>query len=261
MNRKKPGPTQNNSSQVESPLDFIASNCALLVVALFVFGFVFENFVIPSSSMASTLLVGDHVLADRLTLSPAAAWAPFQHYRDVRRNDVIVFYKPTEEPNGEHLILVKRVIGIPGDRIHLSGGFVYLNGMLQQEPHVASPPYANYDAYRDDFPAVLPGDRVGATAQWSLEMPSHIQSGDLVVPPGSYFVMGDNRTNSTDSRYWGFVPRCNIIGRPLFVYWSFITPDGLLDNPSTQQQASFTLHEVLHFFDQTRWERMLHRVQ
>jgi signal peptidase I len=252
---------QKSASSTESPLDFAASNCALLVVVFFVFGFVFENFVIPSSSMASTLLVGDHVMVDRLTLSPSAAWAPFQHYREVKRNDIVVFYKPTEEPNGEHRILVKRVIGIPGDRIHLSGGVVYLNGKAQEERHAARPPYADYDAYRDDFPAILPGDRFGATAQWSLEMLNHIQSGDLTVPAGSYFVLGDNRTKSADSRYWGFVPRRNIIGRPLFVYWSFVTPDGLLDDPSIQQQASFTLHEVLHFFDQTRWARTFHRVE
>jgi len=228
---------------------------------MFAFGFVFQNFVIPSSSMASTLLVGDHVLVDRLTLSSPAAWAPFQHYRDVRRNDIVVFYKPTEEPNGEHLPLVKRVIGIPGDRIHLSGGIVYLNGVAQQELHAAPPPYANHDAYRDDFPSIQPDDRFGVTAQWSVDLPNHIQGGDLIVPPGNYFVMGDNRAVSADSRYWGFVPRPNIIGRPLFVYWSFITPDGLLNDPSTQQEASFTLHEVLHFFDQSRWRRTLHLVQ
>jgi signal peptidase I len=99
------------------------------------------------------------------------------------------------------------------------------------------------------------------TAQWSLALPAHIRGDDLVVPAGSYFVMGDNRTNSLDSRFWGFVPRNNIIGRPLFVYWSFITPEGKLESKSDSEQAAFTLHEFLHFFDQTRWSRTLHRVE
>jgi signal peptidase I len=244
----------------ESPLDFIASNCALVVLALFAFGFIFENFVIPSPSMASTLLVGDHLLADRLSLAPPSAWARFVPYRDVRRGDIVVFYKPTEEPDGEHLTLVKRVIGVPGDHIHLMNGLVYVNGKQLDDTHAARPPYANYLSYRDDFPSIAPSDDLGVTAQWSVELPTHIQAGDLAVPAGSYFVMGDNRTNSIDSRFWGFVPRQNIIGRPLFAYWSFPALNGELESKSNQEQASFMLHEFIHFFDQTRWSRTLHRI-
>src|ERR1700722_14747488 len=115
----------------ETRAEGFASTCGVLAVGLFVLTFVFQNFVIPSSSMASTLLVGDHVLVERETLAPAAKWAPFLPYRDVRRGDIIVFYKPTEERNGEHPFLVKRVIGVPGDHIHLSRGVVYLNGIAQ----------------------------------------------------------------------------------------------------------------------------------
>src|ERR1700683_853362 len=115
----------------ESPFMFIASNCALLVLALFAFGFIFENFVIPSPSMASTLLVGDHVLVDRLSVAPPSAWAKLVTYREERRGDNGVFYKHTEEPGGDHLILVKQVIGVAGDHIHLRNGFVYLNGTTQ----------------------------------------------------------------------------------------------------------------------------------
>jgi signal peptidase I len=256
---------ESSKSQVirprETALEAIASNCILPVVALFVFAFVFQNFVIPSSSMASTLLVGDHVLVDRLTYAPPASWAPFLPYREVKRGDIVVFYKPTEQPDGEHMILVKRVVGMPGDRVHLRDGVVYLNGIAQDEPHAAKPPYATVNPYRDNFPAVPPSYDIEVTAQWSLEQTSHIQGDDLVVPPGSYFVMGDNRGPSLDSRYWGFVPRANIIGRPLFVYWSFPAPDGELDNPSTVESAAFTAHEFLHFFDQTRWRRTFHRVE
>ena len=94
-----------------------------------------------------------------------------------------------------------------------------------------------------------------------LELPNYIQKGDLVVPPGSYFAMGDNRTNSLDSRYWGFVPRANIVGRPLFVYWSFIQPDNQYEKEGLGDKISFYTHVILHFFDQTRWRRTLHPVR
>lgn len=116
-----------------------ASTCSVLAVGLFIVTFIFQNFVIPSSSMASTLLVGDHVMVERQSLVPAAKWTPFMHYRDVRCGDIIVFYKPTEQPNGEHIFLVKRVIGIPGDRIHLRNGIVYLNGAAQTEAEYLGP--------------------------------------------------------------------------------------------------------------------------
>jgi signal peptidase I len=114
----------------ETPLEFIASICGVLVFGLFVLTFIFQNMVIPSGSMLKTLLVGDHVVVDRITLAPKASWAPFVYYRNVHRGDVVVFYKPGE-PN---LFLVKRVIGIPGDRIHLRNGVVFLNGKAQSEP-------------------------------------------------------------------------------------------------------------------------------
>ena len=121
---------------------------------------------------------------------------------------------------------MKRVIGIPGDRIHLRGGIVYRNGVSLDEPYAAKPTPVNYDPYNDDFPAISPAKRTReVTAEWSLDLLAHIQGEDLVVPPGMYFVMGDNRTNSYDGRYWGLVPRANLIGRPLFVYWSFETPE------------------------------------
>src|SRR5580704_16690814 len=117
----------------ETSSEGFASTCSVLAVGLFALTFVFQNFVIPSSSMASTLLAGDHVVVERETLAPAAKWPGFMHYREVHRGDIVVFYKATEETNGEHIFVVKRVIGIPGDRIHLRDGIVYLNGMAQDE--------------------------------------------------------------------------------------------------------------------------------
>jgi signal peptidase I len=257
VNRK---PVESSKQSRETTLEGFSSTLSVLAVGLFALTFVFQNFVIPSSSMASTLLVGDHVMVERETLAPAAKWAPFIPYRAVRRGDVVVFYKPTEQANGEHIFLVKRVVGVPGDHIHLRRGIVYLNGVAQDEPWAAKPTPENYDAYVDDFPAVNASLEPGVTEQWSALLPQYVHGEDIDVPPNSYFVMGDNRTNSMDSRYWGFVPRENIVGRPLFVYWSIAMPESGIDEPSLPESTALTLRELVHFFDQTRWSRTFHRI-
>lgn len=252
---------QAKHKQEETPLEAFASICGVLAVGLFVLTFVFQNFAIPSSSMVRALLVGDHVLVDRITLAPPATWAPFVYYRDVRRGDIIVFYKPTVEANGEHLFLVKRVIGIPGDRIHLQDGILYRNGQRVDEPYATKPDDSDYSPYRDDFPDVPPSTSGDVTAEWAEALPGDIHNGDLVVPAGMYFCMGDNRLVSLDSRFWGFVPRKNIVGRPLFVYWSFETPESEEYKTSLGDRVGWILHETIHFFDQTRWRRTFHRVK
>jgi signal peptidase I len=210
--------------------------------------------------MASTLLVGDHVVADRSSIAPPTPWARIMPYRELQRGEPIVFFKPVLEPSGERLTLVKRVVGVPGDRIHLRDGILYLNGVAQNEPQAAKPTALNYDPYRDDFPSVSADNVPGVTAAWALDLPSHIEGGDLVVPANSYFVMGDNRTNSLDSRYWGFVDRNNLVGRPLFIYWSFKMPQQNR-NPTLAESVSLTLHQFAHFFDETRWNRTLQRME
>jgi signal peptidase I len=249
-----------NTKMNETPLEGVASICSILAIGLFVLTFVFQNFLIPSASMASTLLVGDHVLAEHATLAPPEKWAPLP-YRNVKRGDIIVFYKPVEEANGGHMTLVKRVIGIPGDRIHLRNGIVYLNGVAQSEPQTSKPTYANYDAYVDDFPLIDGSTHRDVSAEWSATISTYLHDGDVVVPPGKYFAMGDNRTNSEDSRYWGFVPRENIVGRPLFVYWSIAIPETGVDEAPLSERAASTFHEFTHFFSDTRWSRTFHRIQ
>jgi signal peptidase I len=246
-------------TEQESALEGIGSICCTVITVLFVFTFVFENFLIPSASMASTLLVGDHVMADRASLAPASPWAHVIPYRELRRGEPVVFLKPLLEPDGTNITLVKRVVGIPGDRIHLRGGVLYLNGVAENEPFAAKPTALNQDAYRDNFPAVPPDNIYGVTATWALDLPTHIEGNDLVVPPGKYFMMGDNRTNSLDSRYWGFVDRKNLVGRPLFVYWSFEMPQQN-EEPTLAESIELTVREVAHFFTETRWERTLRAV-
>lgn len=245
--------------QEETPLEAFSSICAILVLGLFALTFIFQNFAIPSSSMENTLLIGDHVLVDRITLAPAAHWAPFVYYRKPHRGDIIVFFKPTAEPNGVHLYLVKRLVGVPGDHIHLIDGTVYINGVAQKEPYarVANEPYP----YRDDFPDIPPPPDSDVTAEWALDLPNHIQNGDLVVPHGYYFAMGDNRPNSLDSRYWGLVPRGNIVGRPLFVYWSFKSQESDYEQTGLVDRVVSLGNVALHFFTRTRWGRTLHLVK
>jgi signal peptidase I len=250
----------------ETFLEAVASTCVLFVCFLFVTTFIAQQFVIPSGSMENTLLIGDHVLVDRSIFAPAAPWDKLIYHREPRHGDVIVFLKPN--PESPDLILVKRLIGVPGDHIHLIHGIVYLNGVAQNEPYAIMPdsgPNAEaYDPARDDFPAHgAPDGGVLTTATWTNDLPSHLQDGDLVVPPGRYFAMGDNRTHSADSRFWGFVPRENLLGRPLFNYWSFKSTEAEMDASQTGWGAKIGgfFHTALHFFDKTRWNRTGHVIR
>jgi signal peptidase I len=248
----------------ETTPEAVASICSVLVVGLFILTFLAQNFVIPSGSMQDTLLVGDHLVVDRITLAPSATWMPLVHYREPRRGDVVVFLKPVPDMvDGQPVIqfLVKRLVGVPGDHIHLRNGIVVINGVAQNQPHAKPTTADNYQAFLDDFPSVPPDPLIGATEGWSVEFPTHIENGDLVVPPGKYFMMGDNRHDSLDSRYWGFVPRENIVGRPLFNYWSFKTPDDQYEQTGIGNTVSWLGHVAIHFFGETRWARTLHPIR
>jgi signal peptidase I len=208
--------------------------------------------------MEDTLLIGDHVFVNREQLAPRTRWlGQLLPYRDIRRGDIVVFLSP-EEPG---LFVVKRIIGIPGDRIHLRDGAVYRNGQKLDEPYVQHK-FRDYNPYRDNFPALPPSDAYGVTsADWMATMQSYVQGEDIVVPPNGYFGMGDNRDVSKDSRYWGFIPRKNVIGRPMFIYWSFTTPPDQYQMRSFSDRAGFLFHIIVHFFDETRWSRTLRVVR
>ncbi len=133
-----------------------------------------------------------------------------------------------------------------------------INGVAQAQPNAQPTTPENFSEFLDDFPAVPPSEVSGATEEWSVAFPKYIQNGDLVVPPGMYFMMGDNRHNSLDSRFWGFVPRANIVGRPLFNYWSFNTPESEYEEPGIGNKIAWMGHVALHFFTGTRWKRTFH---
>ena len=236
----------------ETPLEFLTSVAGVLATGLFIITVVVQAFAIPSSSMEATLLVGDHVFVDRVGFAPKSSWlGQFGPYRDLRRGDIVVFVSP-QTPG---LYVVKRIIGVPGDRIHLRQGVVYRNGERLEEPYVLHDADHRSDAYRNDFPAVPPADDPNISNSWRVELPSHLQGQDIVVPPDAYFGLGDHRGVSLDSRYWGFIPRQNLIGRPIFLYWSFETPEDEYTRTSAGDRVAFAVHVALHFFDETRWRR------
>ncbi len=252
----------------ETPFEAVASICGVLVVGLFILTFLAQNFVIPSGSMEKTLLVGDHLVVDRITLAPPTKWMPLVHYREPKRGDIIVFIKPVAEPDPDaegkpqYLFLVKRLIGVPGDHIHLRNGIVIINGVAQSQPHAQPTTAENHQDFLDEFPSVPPWPQPGgATESWAVDFPNHIVDGDLVVPPGQYFMMGDNRHDSLDSRFWGFVPRADIIGRPLFNYWSFETPESEYEQTGIGNRIAWMTHVALHFFTETRWKRTFHVIR
>lgn len=240
----------------ETTVEFLSSLAAVLVTGLFIITFVMQAFEIPSSSMEQTLLIGDHVFVNRVQFAPKSSWiSSLLPYREVHRQDVVVFLSP-ETPG---LYVVKRIIGVPGDRIHLRNGVVYRNGQALEENYVDHDDDRT-DPYRNDFPAVPPGDDPNVWANWAIDLPQYIQGDDIVVPPNHYFGMGDHRGVSLDSRYWGFIPKENVIGRPMFIYWSFVTPGDQYQKTGLMERVSFYGHVVLHFFDKTRWKRTVRDV-
>ena len=225
---------------------FIAEWTVTIVLLLFGTTTLVQAFVIPSASREDTLLIGDHVLVDKLTYSPdGGVSGHLLPYRDVRRGDVIVFRYPLNIQED----YVKRAIGVPGDRIRLVNKQLMLNGHLVNEPYVVHKT-GYIDSYRDNFPT-QPNSPLPPSAMDMLE--NHVVNGEVVVPQGFVFAMGDNRDNSSDSRYWGFVPRDNIVGTPLVIYWSFEAPTEDLTNPNIG--IDHLVDVVTHFFSKTRWSR------
>jgi signal peptidase I len=230
----------------------VQTTLTFLVGALFVLTFIVQPYRIPSGSMEETLLIGDFLLVNKTIFAPPGPWRHLLAYKAVDRDDIIVFHYPEDHS----LHLVKRVIGVPGDRVSLRHGIVFVDGQRQSEPfaiYIAAYP----NAFRDDFPAPTYTDPGVSTAWWS-QMQHDVRNGQLIVPPKSYFVLGDNRNDSLDSRYWGFVPRANIVGQPFLVYFSVISAGrseitGLSSDRLTDEHTWWG-----SLADSARWSRIFH---
>lgn len=247
-------PRKRSEGFVPDVIGSLQSLLGTVVIAIFVITFVVQAFQIPSPSMENTLLVGDYLLVNKLCYGGGGPANFFMPYRRIRRGDIVVFHYPVTP--AQHF--VKRVIGVPGDRVRLVNKQVFVNGTPLKEAYAHFSRPAN-DVFRDDFPQldVAPGE----TPEWWLTLRKLVEDGQLIVPEGYYFVMGDNRDDSYDSRYWGFVPRENIIGRPLLIYWSVrdLPSDPVTSATLNDKLAHFS-YVVTHLFQITRWDRTLSRV-
>jgi signal peptidase I len=249
MDSPKPPIVSTVSSDVIGSLQSLLGT---VVIAIFVITFIVQAFQIPSESMENTLLVGDYLLVNKLCYGGKGFG--LMPYQKIERGDVIVFHYPVDPT--QHF--VKRVIGVPGDRLRLVSKKVWINGKPLDEPyvHFLQPPN---DIFRDNFPRT---DiyAMNMESKWLIEMRKLVEDGQLIVPEGHYFVMGDNRDDSQDSRYWGFVPRENIIGRPLLIYWS-VKPV-VVDPPpgSVGGKLYRVLYSATHILQITRWNRTLRLV-
>jgi len=261
MARDNASPTATTEATVEAatpkpepPRGTIAEWTVTILLLLFGTTSLVQAFVIPTASMEDTLLIGDHLLVDKLAYAPAGAMSKYiLPYEDVKHGDIIVFRYPVDISQ----TFVKRVIGVPGDHIKLVNQQVYRNGILLSEPYIYHK--GVMDPYRDNFPgyALSGGASLGIEAGSSLRemLDNHVQNGEVVVPPDHFFAMGDNRDNSLDSRYWGFVPRGNIIGKPLIIYWSYDANTESLAGSSVNSLVQHFIDLGEHFFTKTRWNR------
>jgi signal peptidase I len=246
----------------DSTCNFIVEWTINILILLFGTTTLVQAFIVPTPSMDTTVQVGDHLLVDKLAYAPAGFFS--RHllpYTDPKRGDIIVFRYPMDISQN----YVKRLIGLPGDHIHLVNKVVYLNGKPLEEPYVQHVS-AGILPYRDSFPSTQFG-----LADYDLSRPDHrlaqvatramldenVVNGEVVVPPDSYFAMGDNRDNSFDSRYWGFVPRENIIGKPLVIFWSYDAPT----EDWVDYNANHFIDLAKNFFVKTRWNRTLKLVR
>lgn len=238
--------------------EYLESLLVTVILALFGTTFVVQAFKIPSASMEGTLLVGDHLLVNKFIFGGRAAWfEKILPYRNIHRGDIIVFKYPYQD----HPHFVKRVIGLPGDRLKLVDQQVYINGKLLDEPYVVHDPSVGYDPFNYSFPLV--GEQIipyNVIPEWRAAIRKYVQGSEIIVPPGKYFAMGDNRDRSQDSRYWGFVDRDAIMGRPFLIYWSVnATGEGNAQD-TFGQRVKGIVDTLEHLPARTRWNRMLHTV-
>jgi signal peptidase I len=223
--------------------EYFESIVIAVILALFIRTFVVQAFKIPTGSMEETLLIGDHLLVNKFVFGPteSAVERTLLPIGTITRRDVLVFKYP-EEPERD---FIKRVIGLPGETVELREKKVYINGTPLEEPYVH----------------FLTAPSVPSELHEVTSFDVRERYGPVTVPPNHYFVMGDNRDNSQDSRYWGFLPRSYVKGRALVIYWSYESGrEDYLDEglgASIKRMGSV----VTHFFTKTRWERLFHQIR
>jgi signal peptidase I len=233
----------------------LASLLRTVVVALFLLTFVVQPFLIPSESMEHTLLVGDFLLVNKQIYAPFGRLTErLLPYRQVQRGDVIVFHFP-EDPQR---FLVKRVVGVPGDRLRIEDGRVTVNGQNLNEPYAAFEPAAP-NPFRDNFPATIYTDP-NIDPTWWKQLQGLTQDGELRVPGNQYFVLGDNRNHSKDSRFWGLVSREAIVARPLVIYFSLKRPSSTDVQQAADDRLGHDRELSARLIGFARWKRIFHVV-
>lgn len=226
-----------------------ASLLRTIVVALFVLTFVVEPFLIPSASMEPTLMVGDFLLSNRQVFAPSGPLGRLiLPYRKVRRGDIVVFYHPRPA------LLVKRVVGVPGDRLRIVHGYVWIDGKPINEPYARFQP-SMPNAYRDNFPWKVYADPE-INPRWWRQMRSLTHDGQLTIPPDEYFVLGDNRNHSDDSRFWGLVPRRAILAKPMVIYFSLNETVGKKGRQATNDKLTKKKGILANITGFARWNRI-----
>jgi signal peptidase I len=252
--------TENVQTAKNEPVrNTIAEWAVTILLLLFGTTTLVQAFVIPTASMEDTLLIGDHLLVDKLAYSPTGAISKYLlPYEEPRHGDIIVFRYPADISQ----TFVKRVIGVPGDHLKIINQVVYRNGIPLNEPYIYHKS-SIIDSYRDNFPSEPPPYTFDPSRDPLLRdmLEHHVTNGEVVVPAGFFFAMGDNRDNSLDSRYWGFVPRDNIIGKPLLIYWSYDATTEELTDATAEAYFKHLVDLGQHFFTRTRWGRTLHIIR
>src|SRR6516164_8195588 len=248
-----PSSPATQSNQRESMgMSGLQSLATTVVIAVFVITFVVQAFQIPSESMEKTLLIGDYLLVDKAHYASPGAWGRLMPYRKIERQDIVVFRYPVNPQ--QHF--VKRVVGIPGDHVRLVNKHVYVNGVKQDDDYAAFN-WGQRDKFRDNFPnGAFFAEKIGS--KWFLQAQKLVEDGQLIIPEGSYFVLGDNRDDSYDSRYWGLVPADHIVGRPLLIYWSM--GQGQVASTAgesvTSGKLSTLAYNIIESVKNLRWKRM-----
>lgn len=211
-----------------------------------------QAFVIPTGSMEDTLRVGDHLLVDKLAYAPAGRISLYLlPYEEPKHGDIIVFQYPPDIQQ----TLVKRLIGMPGDRIRITDGVVFRNGQRLNEPYVYHKYAYNPELDYFPWPCCRPVKEEAARSAQEEMLSASVSGGEVIVPKDHYFGMGDNRDNSSDSRYWGFIPRDYIIGKPVLIYWSYRASTEDLTGETGGSMMTHAIDLAQHFFTRTRWER------